>query len=349
MKKYLSTITVFFFSIFCVHAQHPVKFELLKVATDIVLPPATASAAYDKSYVNGKIDPSPLFGISANRFNQIFSGLAAKTSKQQRSADKSEKLLKKAHADGVGNMSTDEMEDYLKANPGLRKQTGVDASAMELATKMQDPAFRKKLESMNDMEKAAFLSPYASKSAAAASDRSNPSNAHVLVKAGKLVNKFNQEYQPKGMAFVEQEINDMNEKTDSLREVKMAVLQKEWEALPPIGANSPEWATQARALIEEKRMKLENETWALKLKGYRDIVSTSITRFKLAATPFDQFMAECDYGDKYEGASQTELLAQLAGYQEGMFRILLQLQDLCKDVTMRAAAFQEMVEQRKGK
>lgn len=349
MKKYFITITVLFFSIMCVHAQHPVKFELLKVAEDIVLPPASASAAFDKSFVNGKIDPSPLFGISQNRFTQIFSGLAARTSKQQRAAGKSEKILKKAHAEGVGNMSTDEMEDYLKANPALRKQTGVDASAMELATKMQDPAFQKKLESMNDMERAAFLSPYASKAGAAANDRSNSSNANVLVKASKLVDKFNQEFQPKGAAFVEKEINDMNEKADSIREIKMSALQKEWDALPPLGANSPEWASQARILIDEKRMKVENETWTQKLKGYREIVSTSIIRFKLAVTPFDQFMAECNYGDKYEGASQTELLAQLAGYQEGMFRILLQLQDLCKDVTMRAAAFQELVEQKKGK
>lgn len=349
MKIFFKTIFFFFFSGMFVHGQYPVKFGLLKVAEGIVLPPASASAAYDKSFVNGKIDPSPLFGISINRFKQIFSGLAVKTSKQQGSSDRSEKVLMKAHTEGVGDMSTDEMEAYLKANPALRKQTGVDASAMELATKMQDPAFRKKLESMNDMEKAAFLSPYASKAGAAAADRYNPSNAHVLVKAGKLVDKFNQDYQPKGLGFVEKEINEMNEKADSIRELKMTALQKEWDALPPIGANSPEWAGQARILIEEKRMKVENDTWTQKLKGYREIVSSSITRFKLAAAPFDQFMAECNYGDKYEGASQTELLAQLAGYQEGLFRILEQLQDFCKDITMRAATYQELVEQKKGK
>ncbi|MFT3677616.1 MAG: hypothetical protein QM781_17125 [Chitinophagaceae bacterium] len=322
-------------------AQQPVRFELQKVAEATVLPTLSAAEAYNKSFLNGQLDSSPLFGVSDNRFNQIFTGLADRSDRQLKKEEKTKEILTDAHAAGFEKMSAQQKEAYLKANPGLQKQTGVDPSALELAAKMQDPAFVKKLEGMNNTEKAAVLSQYTSQSASAAARKSDPANARILVQVSQLVNRFNEEYRVKNLEAVETALLDMNNKTDGILEQQLYALQKEKEALPPLGKGASAKTSESHALIEKKTLAAKIAAWDSRLKGYREIISSSLSLFKLSAAPFDQWMAESGYGAKYKNSSQTDLLAQLAGYQEGYFRILRHLQDLCKDVTMRAAAFYE--------
>lgn len=340
MKKFLYT-SILLTAVYDVAAQQPVRFELQKVAEATVLPTLSAAEAYNKSLQNGRLDSSPLFGVADNRFNQIFSGLADRSGRQLKKEEKAKDILTDAHAAGFEKMSAQQKAAYLKANPGLQKQTGVDPSALELAAKMQDPAFVKKLESMNDAEKAALLSQYASRSASAAARKSDPANARVLVQVSQLVSKFNEEYRVRNLEAVETALLEMNNKVDSILEQQLDVLQKEKEALPPLGKGASAKTSESYALVEKKKLAAKVAAWDSRLKGCREIISASVSLFKLSAAPFDQWLAESEYGDKYKSVSQTDLLAQLAGYQEGYFRILRHLQDLCKDVTMRAAAFYE--------
>jgi hypothetical protein len=339
MKKWCSFLAAMLLGA-ALQAQHPMKVEVLKIAASIVLPPLSAAEAYQKNSGYKQQPPLTMFNQSEDRLQHILSNIASRTQKQVAVNDRREQVARKAYDDGINDMSAGEMADYLRKNPELARQTGVDPSALELAAKMQDPAFRKKFEAMSDAEKVAMMQGYSDKSAQAAAAKSNPGNVRTQLQASQIVHQFQTDYKPKDLVYVERRIQELEDDIDRKMHGQLDSLQQKRNALPSGKGATAADIEQAQRLFRQMNACREL-AWERKLKAYREVVSSSLSLFKTAAAPFDQYMAKINYGNDLDRNTQVDLLAQLGGFQDSFIRILYRLQELCKDVTLRAAAFYE--------
>lgn len=320
-------------------AQQPVKYELTKVAETIVVPPSTPADAYEKCQVDGKIDDSKLFGSFYQRIEMIGKEVNNLTDKQLTQNKQDKKAGLKAHGDGFGEMTASQQAQYLKEHPELQQSTGVSASMMEFTAKMQDPAFRKKFDAMNDAEKAKLVMEYQKPSMQLMQKTHSQNGISTAMEAAKLIDEFNKNY--KGSSTnIQHDITLKEQELDAQeQEALEPVLAEKQKLLRRVGASMTEAESRRLAEVTAQEWNIRNEAFEKKIKFYRNTVMELIASFKMAAKPFDDFLARIDYGENLKAAKETKELAQIAGYQGNLFNQIATIQDLAKSITLQAAGF----------
>ena len=338
MKIFLFLATLIsFITCFQLQAQQPVKYELIKIAETIVLPAATAAEAYQKSLKDGQIDETRLFGSFYDRMEKIGMEIQSTTAKQRSQNNRDKNAATKAYNDDFGSMTAAEQAQYLRANPELQKSTGVSASMMEFAAKMEDPAFKKKFDAMSDLEKAKLLKEYQAPSVKLMQQTHTQKGIKTTVEASRLVNAFNEKY-PGALSFFKH--NSMEEEKELDEKEQKAlnpVLEEKTKLLRKVGAGMTAAQSQRLKEVTIQEWTIRIKTMEKKLALYNSGIIELITSFKLAAKPFDDFLARINHGENLKAANEARELAQLAGYQEGLFRHIAIIQDLSKEITLQAA------------
>jgi hypothetical protein len=338
MKK--TTIFIYLLSFFAtseVIAQQPVKQELAKLVGTIVVPPQTPSEAFTNCEVNGEVDGQKMFGDFYDRMEKVVSDIYSLTEKQSKKNKTDHKASVKAVEDGFGEMSTSEQARYMKSNPALQNATGVSASMMEFAAKMEDPAFKKKFDAMSDAEKAKLVMEYQQPQVQLSRKQHTQTGLKTVMEAGTLLSQFNEEYRGKTlMADCVIKEKDLDKKEQE----RLTPVQAEKNKLSAmIGKGSADWVGKKYLELIAQEWSIRNETFEKKLMLYREHTLDLIASYKLAAKPFDDFLMKVNYGAELKAANEAKELAQLAGYQEGLLREIVSIQDLAKGITLQAAAF----------
>ena len=327
-------------------AQQPVKIELTKIAETVILPPATPGEAYLKTQVEGHPQAERMFGEFYGRFNRIRKDINTFTAKQSADNDKYQEVAEKAMANGFGEMSTAEQAKYMKNNPALQNATGVSSSMLELAAKMEDPAFKKKFDAMSDMEKAKLVQQYQNPQVQMNRKLHTQEGLKTVIEAGKIISQFNLDYHA--------------QRLNADRETKeKALTKKEQEELKPveaelsrlsrmIGKGSPDWVGVEYKKAIDKKWQIQFKYCEKRLTLYRENVLALIASYKLAVRPFDNYLAKVNYGANLDAADEAKELAQLGGYQDGMLRHLADIQEIASAITMDAASFYKEMQEAKG-
>jgi transposase-like protein len=334
-----------------VHGQQPVKYQLIKMAEKIILPPNTPAEAYQKTEVKGEVDENRMFGSFYDWMKKTGMELHTQTTKQIRQNVKERSAGEQAMADGFGDMNTSEQAKYLKSHPQLQQATGVNSSMMELATKMQDPAFRKKFDAMSDEEKARLVKQYQQPQIAMNRKSHSQEGLKNVTEAARLIDQFNRGYYKGGLAGFGNDRLAKEKALDEKEELALKPVQEEKHRLmQSTGKGMTDAQTRRLKEVMAKEWTIKNKALEKKLSFYQSEVNNLTTRFKLAVKPFDDFLARINYGRDLDATNEAKELAQLAGYQEGMLKVIVDIQDLAKDITVRAAQFyREKLENEKGK
>lgn len=348
--KQLALVATSFLSV-AAYAQRPVKHQLFKLAEKVILPPGTPAEAYEKTQVKGEVDENRLFGSFYNDMKNRGMELQTRSGKQILQHHKEQSAGEQAMADGFGDMSTSEQAQYLRSHPQLEQATGVNSSMMALATKMQDPAFKKRFDAMSNDEKAKLLMQYQQPQIAMNRKAHSRQGLRAVTEAAQLVDRFNREYFKGGLDNFGNELQTKVKALDEKEALALKpVLQEKQSLLQKVGKGMPDADSRRLREVYAQEWSLRNKAFENKLSLYRSEVSTLVTRFKLSVKPFDDFLARINYGDNLDAANEAEELAQLGGYQEGLLREIVRIQDLSKDITVSAASFyKEKLESEKGK
>jgi len=318
-------------------AQRPVKIELVKLAETVTIPPSTIAEAYTKCKTENGVEGLKFFGEVYDRLDRVTKEIYTSTSQQNDVMDKDKKAGEKAITEGFGDMSIADQAKYMKKNPALQNATGVNASILELAAKMEDPAFKKKFDAMSDEEKAKLVMAYQKPQVKMSRDQHTQSGLKTVMEAGKIINKYNLDY--KGQALAAE--RGLKEKViDSVERKMLEPIMKERSKLSDlVGKGSPDW-------VGKKLKELIAQEWTVKTKAiekklvlYRENILSLVSSYQLAARPFDDFLAHINYGERLTEGNEMKELAQLGGYQEGLLREIKSIQDLASHITVSAANF----------
>jgi hypothetical protein len=268
------------------------------------------------------------------------------TRKQKEAAGKDSKAAEKAMNDGFGEMSTSEQAKYLKANPGLQHATGVNASMMEFAAKMEDPAFKKKFDAMSDMEKAKLIQQYQQPQVQMSRKQHSQQGLNTVMEAANMVNRFNEQYRAAALiSDREAKEKELNKKEE---EQLKPVLAEKAKMSALIGKSSPQWVSDKYKEMDLKAWAIKNEYFEKRLMLYRENVIALMNSYQLAVKPFDDYLAKINYGAALQASNEAKELGQLAGYQEGLLRSISDIQDISKEITIKAAQFYKEMQQVKN-
>jgi hypothetical protein len=289
-----------------VAAQVPVKYQLVKLANTILLPPATAQEAYSKSLVNGAVDQEKFFRPFYDRMEGIGKELGRQTGAQQSAG-------------------------------GLAAQTGVSPEMMALAEKMQDPAFQKKFEAMSDAEKAKIV--MAAQQPAGQSQHTQK-GLKLAMEASQLADQFMRNYHRGGLENFGKDLREKSLQLDQQEALELKPVLAEKERLQKhFGAGTTAAESQRLKELRAKEWAIRDKAFERKLALYRSSVLDYSNRYTLSVKPFDDFMLRISYGDGLRGAKDAAELAKIAGYQEGLLREIVRIQDIAKDITLAAVQF----------
>lgn len=319
-------------------AQQPVRYELIKIAETVILPPSTPAEAYQKSLNQGQIDNTKLFGSFYDRMEKIGRELQSATGKQKEQSKRDKDAANKLYSDDFGKMTTSQQAQYLKEHPEVQQTTGVSASMMEFAAKMEDPAFKKKFDAMSNEEKAKLFSEYQKPFVKLMQETHTQNRLTATVEAARLVNKFNENYHLGGLGNFQKDRIKKEKTLDEKEQEDLApVMAEKVKLLRTVGAGMTAAESQRLKEVTAAEWTIRVKTIEKKLALYRSEVTRLIISFKLAAKPFDDFLAKINYGDNLKESNEARDLAQLAGYQEGLFNEIATIQALAKDITLQAA------------
>lgn len=318
-------------------AQKPVKVELVKLTETVTIPPSTIAEAYTKCKTENGIDGLKFFGDVYDRLDRATKDIYTSTSQQNSVMDKDKKAGEKAIAEGFGDMSIAEQAKYMKKNPALQNATGVNASMLELAAKMEDPAFKKKFDAMSDNEKARVVMTYQKPQVAMSREQHTQPGLKTVMEAGKIINKYNLDYKGQSLAADRQ----LKEKMiDSAERRMLEPIMKERSKLSAlVGKGSPDWVGKKLNELIAEEWAVRTKTYEKKLVLYRENILSLISSYQLAVRPFDDFLARINYGERLREDNEMKELAQLGGYQEGLLREIRSIQDLASHITVSAANF----------
>jgi hypothetical protein len=318
-------------------AQQPVKYELAKLAATVVPPLQTPAEAFAKMQVNGEVDGTRMFSPFYEHMARIKKEIYTLTGNQNKVAGKEANAAEKAMSDGFGNMSTSEQAKYLKNNPALQQATGVNASMMEFAAKMEDPAFKKKFDAMSDMEKAKLVQQYQQPQVQMSRRNHSQQGLNTVMEAAKKVSHFNEQYRAAALiADREAKEKELDKKEEALLK---PVLAEKSKMSAMIGKASPQWVSDRYKEMDLKAWAIRNEYFEKRLKLYRENVLALVNSYQLAVKPFDDYLAKINYGAALQASNEAKELGQLAGYQEGLLRLISDIQDIAQDITLKAAHF----------
>jgi len=348
--KQLALASASFLSV-AVYAQRPVKHQLFKLAEKVILPPGTPTEAYARTQVKGEVDENRLFGSFYNDMKNTGMELQTRSGKQIQQHQKERSAGEQAMADGFGNMSTSEQAQYLRSHPQLQQATGVNSSMTALATKMQDPAFKKRFDAMSDDEKAKLVMQYQQPQIPMNRKAHSQQGLKAVTEAAQLTDQFNREYFKGGLANFGKELQAKVKALDEKEALALKpVLQEKQSLLQKIGKGMSDGDSRRLREVYAQEWALRNKAFENKLSLYKLEVSSLVTRFKLSVKPFDDFLARINYGDNLDAANEAKELVQLGGYQEGLLREIVRIQDLSRDITVSAASFyKEKLDDEKGK
>ncbi|MNS04915.1 hypothetical protein D3C72_363040 [compost metagenome] len=323
-------------------AQQPVKYEMTKIAEAVILPTLTPKEAYAKSLKEGRPDENQMFAVFYNRANKIANELSVRTDKQIAATNKAKKTGYKANNDDFAAMSTAEKAQYMRDNPEMQKTTGVSSSMMDLAAKMEDPAFKKKFDAMSDEQKAQLVMSY-QQSSISLNQRTHTQKAlKTSVEAGTLMGEFTSEYQTKAFTgFLVEKENKMQVLDEKEEKLLAPVLAEKSKLQRLVGANMSAAQSERLKQVTLKEYAIRNTTYEAKLKYHHDKVLELIAAYKRSALPVDNFFAGINYGAGLAAAKETAELAHLAGYQQGLLKAIVELQDVSKNITYESALFYE--------
>lgn len=346
-----AAIAALTFFISGIRAQRPVKYQLIKLAEKIILPPNTPAEAFDKTRVNGEVEERRMFGSFYDEMRKIGVELQTQSTMQIRQNNKQRQAGDQALEDGFGDMSTGEQAQYLKSHPQLQQATGVNSSMMEFASKMQDPAFKKKFDAMSDEEKAKLMMQYQKPQIAMNRKAHSQEGLKAVAEAAKLIGRFNEEYYKGGLTNFGKDLQAKEKQLDEKEELELKpVLAEKYRLLQKTGKGMSDADSRRLKEVMAQEWAIRNKTFEKKLSLYQSELRNLMTRFKLAAKPFDDFLARINYGGTLDAANEAKELSQLAGYQEGLLRVIIEIQDLSKNITVSAAQFcREKIEAEKGK
>ena len=318
-------------------AQKPIKVELVKLAETITIPPSTVLEAYTKCKAENGIDGFKFFGDVYDRLDRVTKDIYTSNSQQSDIMDKDKKAGEKAIAEGFGDMSTAEQAKYMKKNPALQNIAGVNASMLELAAKMEDPAFKKKFDAMSDNEKARVVMAYQKPHVAMSREQHTQSGIKTVMEAGKVMNKYNLDYKGQSLAADRQ----LKEKMiDSAERKTLEPIVAERSKLSAIlGKGAPDWVGKKLNELIAEEWAARTKTYEKKLALYRESILALVSLYQLAIRPFDDFLARINYGERLVEHNEMKELAQLGGYQEGLLREIRSIQDLSSHITVSAANF----------
>lgn len=352
MNSRLFLINLFFIGvIYVAKAQRPVHYQLTKIAETVQTPPKSVSEAFNICSANGKIDDDKPYASFYLGMQKILTELSLRTSKQVKLQQQTQQTSEDAMQDGFGSMSVSEQAAYLKKHPQLQQTTGVDASMMEFAAKMQDPAFQKKFDAMSNEEKAKLIKGYQKQSVPLNQKTHSQQGIKTVVEMSRLMDNFNEAYYKKGLAhFQENRFAKEKELDEKEKQLLVPVLEEKTKLSKRVGKGMTEKESQQLREVYAKEWSIRTTAFERKLKFYQSSVMELIAAFKMAAQPVDDFLLKINYGEQLNERSEAKELAQIAGYQEGLFKAIAAIQDIAKDITLRAAAFyKEKEDTEKGK
>lgn len=318
-------------------AQQPVKFELTKLAETVTIPPATPAEAYAKCKTDEGIDGRKIFGDFYDRMARITKEIYTTTAQQNKLNNSDGKAGEKAMADGFGEMSAAEQAKYMKSHPSLQNATGVNASMLEFAAKMEDPAFKKKFDAMSDREKAKLVRAYQQPQISMSRNQHTQPALKTVMEAARLVSRFNDDYKGKMLAA------DLTEKEKRLDAAEQKMLEpvtaEKTKVSALVGKGAPDWVGKKLKELIAQEWAIRTKTYEKKLTLYRENILSLVSSYQLSVRSFDDFLARINYGQRLTEDNEMKELAQIAGYQEGLLRELRTIQDLASHITVSAASF----------
>jgi hypothetical protein len=217
---------------------------------------------------------------------------------------------------------------------------------LELAAKMEDPAFKKKFDAMSDTEKAKLVQQYQKPQVKMSRKLHTQEGLKTVMEAGKIINQFNLDYRAQSL-IADREANVKALDNKEKEEVKP--VEAEMARLSAlIGKGSPDWVGVDYKKAIDKKWQIRHKYYEKRLALYRGNVLALVSSYKLAVRPFDDYLAKVNYGANLDAANEAKELAQLGGYQDGLLRHLADIQENASAITMEAASFYKEMQEAKG-